>query len=133
MNPDISPRATRQRIRWRVAIVGTAEPFYIVMANIEQLLQNGGSQTLLIVSVADLTEFGRAIVEKASCRQPTEVRAEEDEKLTARQVRERYNISSVTIWRWEQKHYLVPCGKVGNRRLFSKVEVERALRYGIKS
>ena len=133
MNPDISPRATRQRIRWRVAIVGTAEPFYIAMANIEQLLQNGGSQTLLLISAADLAEFGRAIVEKASCRQPTEVRAEEDEKLMARQVCERYNVSRVTLWRWEQNQYLVPCGKVGNRRLYSRAEVERALRYGIKS
>jgi len=131
--PDNIIREDRQAKGGKVAVVERPSRNTNNMVNLEQLLQTGGSQTLLVVTLEDLAEFGRAIVEKASCRQPTEVRAEEDEKLTARQVCERYNVSSVTLWRWEQNQYLVPCGKVGNRRIFLRSEVERALRYGIKS
>jgi len=99
------------------------------MANIEQLLQNGGSQTLVLLSIEDLAEFGRAIAERTLTNQPKQT-IEEDEMLTAREIREKYKVSRVTIWRMEKNGLLASCGKVGNRALYSKREIERVIRHG---
>ena len=101
------------------------------MANIEQLLQNSGSQTLLLVSVADLAEFGHALIEQAQ-ESTKQHDAPNDVKLTTSQVVKVYGVSRPTLWRWQKSGFLCPCGKIGSRQIYSSLDVEKALGYAAK-
>ena len=74
------------------------------MANISQVLQDGGN-ALLVVSAADLREFGLALIEEAKATSsPKEV----EEYLTPKEAAKTLGKSIGTLWRWEKDKYLCP-------------------------
>lgn len=85
-------------------------------------MNNGESQTLLLVSVADLKEFALTVAEQAIERRGEE---NDDLRLSASQVCQMYDVSQPTLWRWEKTGYLVPT-RVGKRRFYSLKDVQRA-------
>lgn len=128
--PDNIIREDRQAKGGKVAVVERPSRNTNNMANIEQL-QNSGSQTLLLVSVADLAEFGRALIEQAQ-ESTKQHDATNDVKLTTSQVVKVYGVSRPTLWRWQKSGFLCPCGKIGSRQIYSSLDVEKALGYAAK-
>jgi len=97
------------------------------MANIQQILDTGGSQTLLLVSAADLREFAIAVVQEATEKMQKRQEPDNDELLTTRQACETFKISTATLWRWV-KSGLLHTRKAGVKNLFSKAEIEKVIR-----
>lgn len=74
------------------------------------------------VSVED---FATAVAIKMIQMQP-KIEAPKEEYLTAKQVSERFGVSSVTLWRWAKRGYLTPC-EFGGKRLYKVSEIEEVI------
>jgi len=96
------------------------------MANLQQIIDAGGSQTLLLVSAADLREFAIAVVQEAKEKMQKQQEPDNDELLTTRQACETFKISTATLWRWVKAGLLHP-RKAGVKNLFSKAEIEKVI------
>lgn len=96
------------------------------MNKLEQLLQ-GGSASLVLVSAEDLNEFGRLIVQRtideAKSLTQSKNNEAEDERLTTKEVSQRYRVSAPTLWRWQKSGLLHPL-KVGAKNVYLQSEIE---------
>lgn len=74
-------------------------------------LLGANQSTLVIVSVADLKEFGASLIEEAQ-----KVGSEQkDEKMFApREFAKRHGVATTTLWRWCKSGLLTPV-RVGGR------------------
>lgn len=97
------------------------------MANLQKIVDAGESQTLLLVSAADLREFAIAVVQEAKEKMQKQQEPDNDELLTTRQACETFKISTATLWRWV-KAGLLHARKAGVKNLFSKAEIEKVIR-----
>lgn len=103
------------------------------MGKLERLLQEG-STSLVLVSIEDLTQFGREIAQRAideakSLTQSKNNEAE-DERLTTKEVSQRYRVSAPTLWRWQKSGLLHPL-KVGAKNVYLRSEIESIMRRGV--
>ena len=89
------------------------------MANISQVLQDGGN-ALLVVSAADLREFGMQLLEdaKAAASSSKEV----EEYLTPKEAAKTLGKSIGTLWRWDKENYLSPI-RVGRSPKYRKSDI----------
>lgn len=87
-----------------------------------------GSNTLLVVSAADLKEFAADVIAKAieEWEKAKQEREADERLLSSREVMEMCGISSTTLWRWEKSAYL-PAVKVGNSTRFRQSDVKRVM------
>lgn len=74
-----------------------------------------GANMLYVLSKEDLKQLKDEWLEDTKNFLKSLVNGNKDELLTAKQVREKFNIGSTTLWRWEQEGVLKP------RRLGRKV------------
>ena len=96
------------------------------MASIQDIIDAGGSQTLLLVSAADLREFALAVAQEATERMKQQ-EPDKDELLTTKQACDAFKIGATTLWRWVKAGLLHP-RKAGVKNLFSKDEIEKVIR-----
>lgn len=92
------------------------------MANISQVLQDGGN-ALLVVSAADLREFGLALMEEAKAASSSKV---EEQYLTPKEAAKALGKSIGTLWRWEKENYLSPI-RVGRSTRYKKSDILRIM------
>ena len=78
------------------------------------------------VTVDDLREFARVLLNEFSAEQKERVEQEKHDQITlsTAQVRERLGVKNTTLWRWAKIGYLKPL-KVGMRNLYRLGDVER--------
>lgn len=88
------------------------------MANISQVLKDGGN-ALLVVSAADLREFGLALIEEAKA---TSSSKEVEEYLTPKEAAKTLGKSIGTLWRWDKENYLSPI-RVGRSPKYRKSDI----------
>lgn len=96
------------------------------MANIQQILDAGESQILLLVSAADLHEFAMAVAQEATAKMQKQQEPDNDVLLTTKQTCDTFKISTATLWRWVKAGLLHP-RKAGVKNLFSKAEIEKVI------
>lgn len=88
---------------------------------IEEIIKSGATNVTLSVSPMELEEFALSIVEKY--KQMDDARAKEDVRLSQKEVSEMLGVSLNSLWRWEQKKYLVPAGRVGKKPYYLKSQI----------
>lgn len=99
--------------------------------SINELIKSGANVTLA-VSANDLREWHKEVIEDTKRQLEESIVAEKTESyLSAKQVCDMLNIDASTLWRWQQKGYLVPA-KAGNKRRFRLSEVNNLLKGGVK-
>lgn len=99
------------------------------MANIQQIIDAGESQTLLLVSAGDLREFALQVVaeaiEQAKGQAPNE-ETEQDELLTSAEVCKEFRTSRPTLWRWTKSGLLHPA-KIGTKNVYRRGEIQKLI------
>lgn len=101
-----------------------------IRMNILDLLRNGTNITLSI-SVDDLREWHKEVINDTKQRLEDAIASEKQESyLGAQQVCDMLGMNMTTLWRWENKGYLVPA-KVGGKRRFKYSEVKNILERGL--
>ena len=87
--------------------------------NIQQIMQQGAVQ--LVINAADLKEAFLSWNEEAEA-----TTTKHDTMLTAYEVKQKFGISSSTLWRWNTTGYLVPT-KVGRKSFYRSGDVEKLI------
>jgi predicted DNA-binding transcriptional regulator AlpA len=94
--------------------------------DIQNLIANGGTSQLLLVSIDDLKELCSYFVKQEFDRQEKLKEQENDGLLDCKQVMELLNVKYETLWRWDKSGYL-PCVKIGKRNNYRREDVEEIL------
>lgn len=94
--------------------------------NIPEIL-NSRTNITISVSVNDLKEWHKTVIEDTKEKLENLILSEKAERyLSAKQVSEMLNVDLSTLWRWEQKEYLIPA-KVGGKRRYKLSDVKSLL------
>lgn len=97
--------------------------------NITDLI-NTGANVSVTVSATDLREFALSLFDEAKkAAEEAAAQKMEDERLTTKEVKQRYNVGETALWRWAKRGYLTPM-RLGSRRLYSRNEIEKIIKEG---
>ncbi len=77
----------------------------------------------LQVSPADLTNFGKQLIEDTMQRMAEASKVASDERISAAEAAERLGVSLNTLWRWERQKYLIPT-QIGRRVYYRAGDIE---------
>ena len=88
--------------------------------NINEIIQENPSINITI-NAEDLMDFGKGIAQQTA----NTILNNHDEKVfTRKEVIQKFNICSATLWRWD-KIGLIKGKKLGNRRYYPESEIKR--------
>lgn len=95
--------------------------------NIQQLL-NSNPEGLAIVSLSDLREFAKFLLDnnKQSEQMPQLDVQSEDISYSTEHVVRLLKVDKSTLWRWQKSGYLLPF-KIGNKNFYSKTDIDAIL------
>lgn len=97
-----------------------------MIINIAELAKHCPEVTVSI-SVRDLMEANKKLVEDVRLSIEKQIRDEQEEKyLSSDKVCEMLNVSKPTLWRWEKLEYLLPL-RVGGKVRYKLSEVKQIL------
>lgn len=96
------------------------------MLNILQLAKEAPG-TIIAVQVGDLVEANNQLIDKVRADLEKEITERNTATMLTREmVMELFNVSSVTLWRWAKRGYLVPV-MVGGQRRYKSTDVIRRM------
>lgn len=100
---------------------------YSDMNNLNNLLNDGSADLMVMVKASDLKTFAASLIEQAKSHLKETIEEEKAERyLSPAQVSEMLGVNITTLWRWANKNYLVPL-EVGGKRRYRMSEVKALL------
>lgn len=94
--------------------------------SIHDIIKSGANVTIA-VSANDLLEFGQTLIEQTRQELVRELAEGKNEVYySVDQVVAILNVSKMTLWRWEQKDYLIPI-RVGGLSRYRKSDIDKIL------
>ena len=94
--------------------------------DIQNLISNGSTSQLLLVSINDLKEICSHLYNEERIRQEKKKEQENDGCLDSKQVMEKLNVKRETLWRWNKSGYLRH-KKTGGRNSYRREDVDKIL------
>lgn len=94
--------------------------------DIQNLIANGSTSQLLLVSINDLKEVCSYLYNEERIRQEKLKEQENNGLLDSKQVMELLNVKRETLWRWDKSGYL-RSKPIGGRNYYEREEVDRIL------
>ena len=94
--------------------------------SIQELLSSGQSINIT-VGLLELNDFARFVVSETKNKLEAELLAAKAETyLTRLETCEFLNVNQSSLWRWQQRDYLIPI-ELGGRRLYKMSDLQRIL------